>query len=199
MTGPITACPHCDALTRTRIPGPGERVRCPRCRTVLRRGRNAVVDQVLALAMSVPPLMIVGLTASFLSLSGSGAHSQASVIDAAEAVATSRTWPLALVVGALIIALPVIRALALCYVLLPIRLGRPPARFATAAFRLSIELRPWAMAEVFVVGVAVALVKISGLATVTPGPAFWAFMMLAGVALAEDMVLCRRSIWDLIL
>ena len=58
--------------------------------------------------------------------------------------------------------------------------------------------RPWSMAEIFVIGVAVALVKVSGLASVTLGPAFWSFVLLGVVALMEDAVLCRRSVWDLI-
>lgn len=194
----LTACPVCDTLVRDRRPEPGERVRCPRCRTVLRHGRTAAIDRLLALSLAVPPLMAIGLTASFLSLDGGGAHSEASVIDAARAMGTAEIWPFAFAVGALFIALPILRAAALCYVLLPVRLGRPPARHASAAFRLALELRPWAMAEVFLIGVAVALVKVAGMASVTLGPAFWSFAALAVVALVEDAALCRRSVWDLI-
>lgn len=194
----LTACHVCDALCHDRQPGPGERIRCPRCNTVLRTGRHAAIDRLLALALAVPPLMAIGLAASFLSLSGGGTLSEASVLDAAAAVATAETWPLALAVGALIFALPTLRALALAYVLLPVRLGHPPARHAARAFRFAIELRPWSMAEIFVIGVAVALVKITGLASVTLGPAFWSFILLAVVALMEDAALCQRSIWDLI-
>ncbi|MBY8974778.1 paraquat-inducible protein A [Rhodobacteraceae bacterium NNCM2] len=196
MNGPLTACPFCDALSRTRYPAPGERIRCPNCNEVLRTGKRTAIDSLLALNLTVPVLMIVGLSAPFLALSGGGAHSSASVIDAARAIATSDTWPLALVVGAMIIALPLLRATALLYVLIPIRLGRPAARHAAAAFRFAIELRPWAMAEIFVIGVAVALVKISGLASVSLGPGFWSFVLLAVVVLMEDMQLCERSIWD---
>ena len=153
-------------------PAPGERMRCPRCRAVLRTSRPAALDRVLAFALATPPLMAIALTASFLTLSGGGARQEASVIDAANAVAHANTWPLALAVGALIVALPLLRALALAHVLLPIRLGRGPARRAARAFRLAVELRPWAMAEIFLIGVAVVLVKVSGLASVALGPAF---------------------------
>ena len=192
----LTACGVCDALWRDEAPGPGQRARCPRCHTVLRTTRPASLDRVLAFALATPPLMAIALTASFLSLSGGGARQEASVIDAAAAVADADTWPLALAVGALIIALPVLRAVALAYVLLPIRLGRGPARHAARAFRVAIELRPWSMAEIFLIGVAVALVKVSGLAAVAMGPAFWSFVALAALALMEDAALCERSVWD---
>jgi paraquat-inducible protein A len=40
------------------------------------------------------------------------------------------------------------------------------------------SLRPWGMIEVFLLGVLVAIVKLSGMATIVPGPALWAFMLL---------------------
>lgn len=192
----LMACPTCDALLASRAPAVGERVRCPRCRAILRTGRRAAIEHLLALSIAVPPLMMIGLFASFLSLSGNGAHHEASVLDAALALGSNRTWPLAIMVGAMIIALPLLRSAALCYVLLPLRLGRPAARHARRAFRLAIELRPWAMAEIFLIGVAVALVKVTGLASVHLGPAFWSFVLLAVIALMEDAALCQRSIWD---
>lgn len=173
-------------------------MRCPRCKTVLRTAHPNALDRVLAFALATPPLMAIALAASFLTLSGGGARQEASVVDAAAAIADADTWPLALAVGALIFVLPVLRAVALAYVLLPIRLGHEPARHAASAFRLAIELRPWAMAEIFLIGVAVALVKITGLATVEIGPAFWSFAALAALALMEDAALCQRTVWDLI-
>ncbi len=196
MDETLTACHVCDAICSDKDLAPGERMRCPRCRTVLRTSRRAAADQLLALALAVPPLMAVGLIAPFLSLTGSGLHKEASVLDAAIAVGGSGTWYLALAVGIMIVALPVMRALALCYVLLPMRLGFGAARHAKPMFRFAIHLRPWSMAEIFIIGVAVALIKLSGLASVDIGPAFWSFVALGIVVLMEDAVLCRRSIWD---
>lgn len=194
----LTACHICDALCRARPPEGGERINCPRCGTRLRTVRERAIDHLLAISLTIIPLMLVGLLAPFLSLSGGGARREAGVLDAAIAVGKTDFWELAIVVGMLIVALPVLRAVALCYVLLPLRLGRPPARYAKSMFRLTMRLRPWSMAEIFVVGVAVALVKVAGLASVTLGPAFWAFVILGVIVLLEDAVLCERSIWDLI-
>ncbi|MEM8751411.1 MAG: paraquat-inducible protein A [Pseudomonadota bacterium] len=171
-------------------------MRCGRCRHVLRTGRAAAVETQLALAVAAPPLMVVGLGASFISLSGGGVFREASVLDAAAAMATGNALVLALAVGAAIVALPVLRAAALIYALAPLTLRRPPARHAARAFRLAVELRPWAMAEIFLIGVAVALVKVAGLAAVSLGPAFWSFVLLAALALIEDASICERTIWD---
>ncbi|MEM6487892.1 MAG: paraquat-inducible protein A [Pseudomonadota bacterium] len=192
----IAVCPTCDALIQDRRPARGERIRCPRCGTLMRTARPGMIDALLALAFTVPPLMAVGLGASFISLSGGGAVSEASVLQAAFAISEGNVWFLGIACGALIAALPVLRAAALAYALVPLRLGRPAPHRAASAIRLFLTLRPWSMAEIFVIGVAVAMVKLTGLATVSLGPAFWAFAVLGLVALAEDAVLCPRSLLD---
>jgi len=85
---------------------------------------------------------------------------------------------------------------ALAYTLLPLRLGRPPAPGAAHAFRIAAHLRPWSMAEVFLIGVVVALVKIVGMATVNLGPAFWAMAGLVVLVIYEGTALDEWSIWQ---
>ena len=51
------------------------------------------------------------------------------------------------------------------------------------------------MAEIFIVGVTVALVKVAGLATVSTGPAFWAFCALVLITVLNDQLICRYSVW----
>jgi len=74
-------------------------------------------------------------------------------------------------------------------------LGWYAARHAVTAFRWAETLRPWAMAEIFVIGVSVALVKIAGLASVHLGIAFWALLLLVLVNLLNDTFMCRLTIW----
>ena len=77
----------------------------------------------------------------------------------------------------------------------PMALGHRPARGAAQAFRLAEHLKPWAMAEVFLVGVAVALVKVSGLATLSIGPSFWAFAGLVVITVLKDNYMSSLIIW----
>ncbi|MGF1553897.1 MAG: paraquat-inducible protein A [Paracoccaceae bacterium] len=194
----LMACPTCDALLTERQPAPGERTRCPRCHTLLRTGRGRMAEALVALALAVPPLMAVGLAASFVSLVGGGQQASASVLGAAAALASGNVWLLGLGCAALIAALPVARSGAIVYALAPALVGRAPLRGARSALRFAVRARPWSMAEVFVIGVAVAMVKLTGMAAVTVGPAFWAFALLGLVALAEDRVICPRSLWELL-
>jgi paraquat-inducible protein A len=52
------------------------------------------------------------------------------------------------------------------------------------------------MAEIFVIGCAVALVKIADLADVVFGPAFWMFALLVVLIVAQDRLMCRWSVWN---
>ena len=46
------------------------------------------------------------------------------------------------------------------------------------AMRWAEWIEPWAMAEIFMVGVVVSLVKVSDLASLNVGPAFWSLLCL---------------------
>ena len=103
---------------------------------------------------------------------------------------------LSLSVAGFIILIPLTRVLLILYVLWPIVFDRRPFKSARPAFRLAEALRPWSMAEIFALGCAVALVKVTGLAQVGFGPAFYMFVALVVLILVQDNQMCRWSIWE---
>jgi len=192
----LIACPTCDLLHRV-VPVPeGGRLRCRRCRTVLMTNRHNAIDRTLAAAFGSVILMVAALTFPFLELSAVGLHRNATLLDAALAFTSGLVIPLSAATALLIIVIPLVRACALAYTLLPLRLGRPAAPYAAHAFRIAAHLRPWSMAEVFLIGVVVALVKIGGMATVDLGPAFWAMAGLVVLVVYEGTALDEWSIWQ---
>ncbi len=193
--GDLLACPHCDALHSAAEPPPGGRLRCRRCGAVMMTNRPGALDRTLAASFASVILMVGAMLFPFLELSTYGLHRQASVLDAALAFSKGAMVPLAIAVGMLIIVIPMIRAVALTYVILPLRLGRPPAPGATIILRLAARLKPWAMAEIFIIGVVVALVKVAGMASITLGPAFWALAFLVLLVVLEGASLCEWSLW----
>lgn len=192
----LLACPTCDLLLAEAPVPPGGRLRCPRCNTVLMTNRAGALDRTLAAAFASVILMVSAVFFPFLELSAIGLHRKASLLDAAFAFSDGIVLPLSLAVALLIIVIPVMRALALAYTLLPLRLGRPAAPGAERAFRLAAHLKPWSMAEVFIIGVVVALVKVGGMASIDLGPAFWAMAALVLLVVYEGTSLCEWSIWQ---
>lgn len=193
--GELIACPVCDALHHMADVPQGGRARCRRCHTVLVTPRSGAITRIVALAMTAAILMVAAITFPFLELQAGGLHRQSSVIGAVLAFSEGWMLPLSVAVGALIVVLPLARLFAILYALAPLALGQRPAPQAARVFGLAEAMRPWAMAEIFIVGVAVALVKVAGLAKVTPGPAFWAFAALVLVTVLKDSFMCRLTIW----
>ena len=196
--GSLIACPICDMLHREVAVPVGGRLRCQRCRAVLLTNRANAIDRALAGSFASVILMLAAIFFPFLELSIAGLRRKASLLDAAMAFSSGLVVPLSVATALLIVVIPLVRATALGYTLLPLRLRGRPAPAAAAAFRAACRLRPWAMAEVFLIGVIVALVKIGGIATVTLGPAFWAMAGLVLVVVYEASSLDEWSIWQLL-
>jgi paraquat-inducible protein A len=192
----LIVCPQCDAVYRLRRPAHGERAACERCHTALITPRKNAGLQIIAVAVAVMVLIIGAAVFPFLTIDAAGNRNAVSVLDAALAFAGGPMIFLSLATAALIFFIPLLRVMLTLYVLIPVVLDRPAARHAVAAFRLSEELRPWSMAEVFAIGCAVALVKVADLADVGFGPAFYMFGALVVLVIAQDRFLCKWSVWN---
>ncbi|MBD3665096.1 paraquat-inducible protein A [Sulfitobacter aestuariivivens] len=188
-------CPQCDAVYRLKRPDRGERAVCQRCHKVLIMPRKNAGLHIIAVALAVVFLIIGAAVFPFLTIDAAGNKNAVSILDAALAFTGGPLLALSLATAALIIFIPLFRVLLTLYVLVPIVLDRQPARHAISAFRISEAMRPWSMAEIFAIGCAVALVKITDLANVAFGPAFWMFGILVVLVIAQDSFMCRWSVW----
>jgi len=102
---------------------------------------------------------------------------------------------LALFSLAFIVLLPLVRLSLIAWVLWQLRANKPPKPAMRWAFRWAEFLEPWAMAEIFMVGVVVSLVKISSVAALSVGLAFWSLLALIGVTTLVSLVLCSDTVW----
>lgn len=191
----LVACPQCDLLHREPDMSANCTAACVRCGAVLAAPRDGAFTRVLVLALTAMILMVAAIYFPFLELKVAGLTNRTSVLDAILAFSSGLLLPLAFAVAALIVLVPTVRFAAIVYTLWPLVFRRRPFRHASPMFRLAETLRPWAMAEIFIVGVAVALIKVAGLASISIGPAFWAFCALVLVTALHDTLICRRTIW----
>ncbi len=194
----LIACPACDALHMDAEIPMGSRARCRRCHTVLMAPRAGAMTRIVVFALTALILMVAAFFFPFLDLSTHGLSHRSSIFGTIMTFSDGMLLPLTFAVGALIVVLPAVRLVALIYVIGPMMVGHAPARHAVPVFRLALALRPWAMAEIFIVGTAVALVKIGGMATVSLGEAFWAFAALVLVMTLQDTFMCKLTIWKTI-
>ncbi|MGE8363655.1 paraquat-inducible protein A [Cupriavidus sp.] len=190
----LIACHECDLLQReTALPIAGV-ARCRRCGAELYRSRPASLDRALALTLAAIVLFIVANTFPVVGLSVNGDLVQTTLFGAVRILYRDGMWPLAGLVFVTTLMMPLLRMLAMTYLLLPLRLRRLPRR-PDLGFRILELAAPWGMTEVLILGMLVALVKLAHIATVVTGVAMWAFgavmLLLAAAASAFDV----RDLW----
>jgi paraquat-inducible protein A len=193
--GRLIACPGCDLLHDRQPLEIGEFARCKQCNHVIQTRKPLSIDRTLAAVLAGIVLLVVSLFLPFLSLSRSGIESTMSVIDAVASLWASQMRWLGLLTFGLIVFLPLARLVLLGWVLWRIRFHRKVRRSMRFAFRLALQLEPWAMADIFMVGVVVSLVKVSSLANLEAGLAFWSLLALVGVSVLINLTLCKDTVW----
>lgn len=192
----LVACPQCDTLHAAADLPDHTRAYCQRCGILMMTSQPDAIARILSLALTAFIMMIAAISFPFLTLNAGGLENATSVIDAILAFDDGKAFPLAIAVGFFIVVIPLMRLASLIYALGPLVRQRPARSGARFAFGIAERLRPWSMAEIFIVGVTVALIKVAGLAAVTIGPAFWAFAGVVIVTVLKDQLICRYSIWE---
>jgi paraquat-inducible protein A len=189
------ACPHCDLLQRRQPLPPEGLAVCARCGTLLYRHRRNSLDRTLALAVSGIILFIIANSYPFLSLNIEG-QVQETRLASGILVFFRQGMPW---MGALVLAtgivFPLVELLGLTYVLLPLKFERLSWK-TTAVFRLIRSLQPWGMTEVFLLGILVSIVKLAGMATIVPGIALYAFLVLIFIVAATTAALNPEIVWE---
>ena len=187
----LIACPTCDAL---HSPEGDIKLVCRRCHTVLVAPQRRAGATLLLVALTSACLIYGAVTLPFLTIKRFWLSNDATLIETALAF-EGPLLLLSVAVLCLILVLPTLRLGLTLYVLAPLVLGLRPLPNATTAFGWSEALRPWSMAEIFVIGCAVALVKIVAMAEVTFGPAFYMFAAATILIWVQDRMVCRTSLW----
>ncbi len=186
------ACPTCDALYDPPATGG---LTCTRCHLVLVTATNRSAFWQLFMALITTGLIYGAVTLPFLTIKRFWMSNDATLIETALAF-EGPLLVLSLTVLALILVLPALRLALTLYVLAPMVTGLRALPGAATAFRWSEALRPWSMAEIFVIGCAVALVKIVAMAEVTFGPAFYMFGAAVILIWVQDRMTCRHALWE---
>ncbi|CUH39552.1 Inner membrane protein YebS [Jannaschia seosinensis] len=192
----LVCCPVCDALHEVGEIEPGTRLRCIRCRTIIAVDRPEAIVRIVVLATTSLILMGVVVFYPFLELRNGVFTSRASVFQTVMSFSGGVMAPLSIAVAFFVIVLPVARLATLIWALGPLSFDRDPLPGARTALRWAEALKPWAMAEIFMVGVAVALVKLADLATLSMGPAFWSFAAVVFVNAVKDTQFTKHAVWS---
>jgi paraquat-inducible protein A len=194
-TAQIMACHDCGLLHHLRALPEGGVAGCKRCGAVLCRSKPNSIDRALMLTLAALILFVVANSFPFLTFELEGRSTTSTLMTGVVMLYEDAMWPLAVLVLGVTILVPLAKLLATTYVLLPLRFNRR-AWGLTGVFRAVEIMHPWAMMEVFLLGVIVAYVKLSDLAKLELGIALFAFVALILVMIAAQLALEPREVWD---
>lgn len=191
----LLACHECDLLQRLDPVPEGRVARCQRCGAVLVRRRRNSLERTLALTLAAAVLYAVANLFPFLNINVKGQISRTTLLTGVRSLHEQDLTLVAILVLLTAIVIPLIRITSSLYVLVPLRWNRVPPR-AAQVFRLSGKLRPWAMMEIFMLGILVSVVKLSSMAAIIPGVALWSFAALIIVMAAAAANLDPDVVWE---
>lgn len=197
MNSPMTmiACHECDLLQRKIPLLPGRVARCIRCGAQLYRVENRSIDHTLALTVTAAILFILANIFPIIGLQIQGTRNDTSLISAVHTLWNQGMWPVAGLVFFTTFLAPGAVLAIMIHILWALKRGRIPAGF-TLIMRLLRIFNPWGMVEVFIIGVMVALVKLTHYGTLIPGIAFWSLAVLTLLMAATASSFNAHDIWN---
>ena len=173
----------------------GSRAICGRCGAVLRANKPDTVERGIALALASLLLWAVANAFPFLTLEIGGRVEPSRLGSGVLGLWNDDFRGLAILVLLFAIVFPLLKIGAWLLVLVPLHLGRRPS-WLPPFYRAVEWLHPWAMTEVFLLGVLVSYTKLMGMASVTVGPALLAFVALIVTMTWAEQALEPAEVWD---
>ncbi len=190
----LHACRTCDLLFEMPVLKWHEAAHCPRCDHHVTTERPRHIEHALALAFSALLLLLCSTAYPFLGFATSGQVESMTLLDSATSLFAYDQKLLGVIVFGLIFAGPVLLLLWLIVLLLLLhyKLAFPGLPYIA---RLVHFLHSWNMVEVFLIGTLVSVVKISSMATIQLGFAFWAFIGFTLCTIASVAMVDRIRMW----
>ncbi len=191
----LRECPNCGQFQVVPSLHPGATATCVRCGSTLRRCRTDPLGRALALNLAALSILGIACLMSLMTVSTAGMVRHANLFSGPEGMGRSGLWPLSIIVLFTTVAAPTLKLLAMSYVLIALRLERPP-RHVRRVYAMVEHLRPWSMIEVYLLGIAVAYTKLVDLVHIEIGVALYALGLLMFTMIAAEAVLDRQAVWE---
>ena len=183
---------YCDTVhERVDLPVRGV-ARCANCNRPLYHG-NHDLGAMLAVTITATLAFVIANTFPLITLTSGGFQTEATLWRAIMASYDQDLPAVAIALGVTLIIAPLIELGLLLWLLVPLCLRARPLAF-THIMRLMHVLRPWQMVEVFMLGLVVAVVKLSAMAETAPGWGLFGVGVMT-IALASLSSFDRGMMW----
>ncbi|MEL7967806.1 paraquat-inducible protein A [Vreelandella neptunia] len=190
----LRACHECDWVSALPPLNSGEKASCPRCSHVLVKRHRYPAQRSMALAIASLVALMLAVSFPFISFTVSGVSNRIELTQTATTLIGFHQPVVAIAVIMTIVVLPAVYLLGVVWLQFGLLRDRP-LPFSRDIARSLAHLTPWMMADVFIIGALVSLIKIAGLAEVTIGISFWAFCAFALLLLMTSQSLDADWMW----
>ena len=191
----LVICEQCDSVHRRLPLQPGEQAHCLRCEALLYRHGGLNVDRWLALTLAAAVAYLIANFTPVISITLQGHYNSTTLWQAAMALAYGSVAPIAVASALAMVVVPGLQIALLLWLLGHARFGKRAPGFAVLMRALQV-LRPWSMVEVCVLGLLVALIKLSSDLDVSTGAGIWA----TGVLMLLIVMVANRDVhwlWEM--
>jgi paraquat-inducible protein A len=191
----LLVCTHCHATVRAAAGA--ARAHCPRCGAAIHARKPHSVATTAALTISAAVLYVpanllpVMYTRTFFS------DDADTIMSGVISLIHDGSWPLAILVFVASIVVPLLKLIAMGWLLLSIVRKTPGhALQRSKLFRLVEFIGRWSMLDVYAIALLVALVQIRSLATVHAGVGALAFCSVVVLTMLAAQSFDERLLWD---
>ncbi|MEN8107419.1 MAG: paraquat-inducible protein A [Pseudomonadota bacterium] len=190
----LASCHTCGLLLRLAA---GSHSHCPRCSSVVHQRFPNSINMTWALLISAMAMYLPANIFPVMAVTSLGNTQSDTIMSGVIYFLKHGDWPLALIIFVASVLVPLLKMLALTYLLVSVQRKSPLRKNQrTSLYRLTELVGRWSMVDVFVVALLVALVQVGALATIEPGIGAIAFAAVVILTMFGAMSFDPRLIWD---
>jgi paraquat-inducible protein A len=190
----VIACETCGLVQQVENVPPRHRAQCARCDSTLQRHHPDSRARTAALALAALCLYVPANIYPIMVMQYMGRHTENTVWGGVRALYQDRMWYVAAIVFAASILIPLLKLAGLFF--LVTNRGQRWQKTRTWIYKAICRLGPWAMLDVFLLSVLVALIRFGQFATVIPGPGVIAFASVVVLTILASSSFDPRLIWQ---
>ena len=169
-------------------------VKCLRCGELLRHNQPASRSRTAALSLAAIFLYVPANIYPIITMQYLGRETENTVWGGVKALYEDNMWPIAILVFCASIMIPLLKLIGLLF--LVTNRGSQWQRFRTFIYKLIGRIGPWAMLDVFLLGVMVGVIRFGRCATVIPGPGILAFAAVVVLTILASASFDPKLIWN---
>ncbi|MFQ5645139.1 MAG: paraquat-inducible protein A [Thiogranum sp.] len=190
----LASCQTCGLLLH--LPAAGH-THCPRCSAPMHMRKPNSISQTWALLIAAIIAYLPANLYPVMTVVSFGKSQSDTIMSGVIYLLLHGDWPLALIVFVASVLVPLLKMLALLYLLLTVqKKSHRRKQQRTRLYRIVELVGRWSMVDIFVVALLAALVNVGAVATIEPGAGAIAFSAVVILTMFAAMNFDPRLIWD---